>query len=400
MSNYPTRSSSHTRARAPNDDSRKLSHSRTHAYTFVFCPRTRSFPAPHQACKDHIKGDTTAFPQLLGDLYSLASSIIEPEPAPAVRCGNRLVAPSTNYWAAVAWLHCLGWYSPSPPLPFFSPGACLSCRPGRFVMWAQAEDVKEMRRASTASLPAAATTDLHANLMEALRSPVRLKDVGERKLTGPLREATPHERLMEQIKNGSPLRPTPSPQPPRDSSSSLSLAADAASAPGAPTPSTAEHAGDVVVVGANGKSQKKLSVNLSAMSDILGGWDPATQVQMAFATEAAASPTKKSPGDGRRDAVFAEQGAPPAVPSGDKGPTSGGPSVPRKTPVKLSPQKEPDPAPPPAFMNFEELRHIRSVSAFVEMEDLLDDNPKLVGALRRPSGPPPFPSTAGRAGLP
>jgi len=198
-----------------------------------------------------------------------------------------------------------------------------------------------------------------------------------RRLTGPAREPTPHERLLEEIVQAGPLRPVPPPSIRTPSLGTMPLTAGGSAAE--PDP---DSQGDFVVVGANGKSHKKLSVNMNALSDILGGWDPSTQVQLAFATQAAASPRKSpGPGDSDRAAMPVGRAGSPSqrTAEGHEGATELASEPQKKSPVRLVPSAASEPPPsPPSFMNFEELKHIRCTLAIVEMEDLLDDNPKLV----------------------
>ncbi len=105
---------------------------------------------------------------------------------------------------------------------------------------------------------------------------------------------------------------------------------------------------------------------LPVLDDLLSGWDPVAQVQLAFAAEAA---TQHVP--------FIPAPAPAPAPA----PTQQAAQAARQQTPSPSPSSQPDSGsdvtPPPAFVHLDDLCHIRTTLSRAELENLQFDNAQL-----------------------
>eukprot|EP00045_Choanoeca_perplexa_P007574 m.69440 g.69440 ORF g.69440 m.69440 type:complete len:515 (-) comp14126_c0_seq1:765-2309(-) len=195
--------------------------------------------------------------------------------------------------------------------------------------------------------------DVHHQLMDAIKqsSSASLQAAASRQLTGPAPYVTPHEQLLGEIRRASQAD-LASVQSASSDTSSLKDLAD-------------------VRIGEGGKAVLPLMLNLDEedddLSDLLGDWDPAKQVQLAFAAEAAA----------------ASQDASPSKPDRDKTPSPSCEATPTvdSTPVKAT-SGQPLPMPTTPFVGFDEFKHINESLFKAELDELECSDPKKVQAIK------------------
>lgn len=233
------------------------------------------------------------------------------------------------------------------------------------------------------------SSSVHAELMESIRSGQTLKHVELDALPKPVVVMTPRDLLLSDIRATNGIIPAaataraPAPLP-------LSAAAlDAAAAPSTP---------DKPTLAAAGTSGKKL---LAVPADLLAGWDPSAQVQLAFAAEAGRIPSPKNTavlpapdGSSASDAEESERSADEGVAS-TAASTAAAPSSttataaaaasaasnPAAAPASSGSDLPPWDRPPavkqePYFVRLEDLCHIRTTLARAELENLqFDDAP-------------------------
>ncbi|EDQ87799.1 uncharacterized protein MONBRDRAFT_33154, partial [Monosiga brevicollis MX1] len=214
--------------------------------------------------------------------------------------------------------------------------------------------------------------DIHASLMQEIRGngSTRLRDAQQRILDGPDPYVTPREQLLEDIRRSSraTLQSLPSYE-------ALPVPADATSDESAPTRRTV-----------NGRAILPLRLSTESaeddLSDLLGDWDPAAQVQLAFAAEAAVDDAARFLDDVQDEANSgngSEEGRGRASKSGaDSTPPS---SMQQRAVLQVD---EPEPLSEPqkpTFVGFGDFEHINKMLFKAELDELQDTDPKAYAAI-------------------